>query len=60
MEKICLIGGSGFIGKNLVEYFVGNYDLIVVDKYIDEQFFSQYPQVKIIKIELDKEQIPSE
>lgn len=60
MEKICLIGGSGFIGKNLVEYFVSNYDVMVVDKYIDEQFFAQYPQVKFIKLELDKEQIPAD
>lgn len=60
MEKICLIGGSGFIGKNLVEHFVSNYEVMVVDKYIDEQFFAQYPQVKIIKMELDKEQIPAD
>lgn len=60
MDKICLIGGSGFIGKNLVEYFVNSYEVMVVDKYIDEQFFNQYPQVKIIKIELDKYQIPSD
>lgn len=59
MEKIFLIGGSGFIGKNLVEYFNSNYDVTVVDKYIDETFFSQHPQVKTLKIELDKEQIPA-
>ena len=31
----------------------------MVDKYIDETFFSQHPQVKTLKIELDKEQIPA-
>lgn len=60
MEKICLIGGSGFIGKNLVDYFTPNYDVIVVDKYIDEPFFAQYPQVEIIKLELDKQQISAD
>lgn len=60
MEKICLIGGSGFIGKNLVKYFTPNYDVTVVDKYIDDTFFEQYPEVKIIKMELDRQQIPTD
>jgi len=32
MEKIFLIGGSGFIGKNLVNYLSGRYDIFVIDK----------------------------
>lgn len=43
MEKIFLIGGSGFIGKNLVEYFAPNYEVYVIDRYIDENFFSKLP-----------------
>lgn len=57
MERIYLIGGSGFIGKNLVEHFVANYELTVVDKFIDESFFRNFPQVKILKMDLVEETI---
>lgn len=60
MEKIYIIGGSGFIGKNLVEYFLPLYDITVIDKYIDEQFFSNYPQVKRLRMDLVEEKIPQE
>lgn len=58
MEKIYLIGGSGFIGKNLVDYLSGDYAIMVIDKYIDKDFFLLHPQVKILNVDLDKEQIP--
>ena len=60
MEHIYLIGGSGFIGKNLVEHFVSDYELTVVDKYIDEAFFSNLPQVNILKMDLVEDKIPTE
>lgn len=60
MEHIYLIGGSGFIGKNLVEHFVSNYELTVVDKYIDEAFFSNLPQVNILKMDLVEDKIPTD
>ena len=60
MERIYLIGGSGFIGKNLVEYLVNDYELTVVDKYIDEAFFCSYPQVKILKMDLVEDRIPTD
>lgn len=60
MERIYLIGGSGFIGKNLVEYLVADYELTVVDKFIDETFFSNLPQVKILKMDLVKDKIPAD
>lgn len=59
MEKIYLIGGSGFIGKNLVEHLVADYELTVVDKFIDEVFFSKLPQVKILKMDLVEDRIPT-
>jgi nucleoside-diphosphate-sugar epimerase len=58
METVFLIGGSGFIGKNLVEYLYDKYDITVVDKYIDEYFFIKYPSVNIIKIDLVEDKIP--
>ena len=60
MEKMYIIGGSGFIGKNLVEYFLESYDITVVDKYIDDGFFCRHPQVRTLRIELDREQIPQD
>lgn len=60
MESIFLIGGSGFIGKNLVEYLSEKYKVTVVDKYIDEEFFKRYPLVETIKIDLVEERIPTD
>lgn len=60
MERIYLIGGSGFIGKNLVEHLVRDYELTVVDKFIDEAFFGILPQVKILKMDLVEDKIPAE
>lgn len=58
MERIYIIGGSGFIGKNLVEYLVSDYELTVIDKYIDESFFRKLPQVKLLKMDLVEDRIP--
>lgn len=58
MERIYLIGGSGFIGKNLVEYLSRQYQITVVDKYIDEFFFKRYPLVETLKMDLVEEFIP--
>lgn len=60
MERIYLIGGSGFIGKNLVEHLVSDYDLTIVDKFIDEDFFSSLPQVNILKMDLVEDMIPAD
>ena len=60
MENIFLIGGSGFIGKNLVNQFRKNYEVHVIDKYIDEQFFSERPEVKTMKMDLVDEQVPKD
>ena len=57
MESVYLIGGSGFIGKNLVEYLSEKYKVTVVDKYIDEEFFKRYPMVETIKMNLEEERI---
>lgn len=57
MESVYLIGGSGFIGKNLVEYLSEKYKVTVVDKYIDEVFFERYPMVETIKMDLVEERI---
>ena len=53
-----MIGGSGFIGKNLVNQFRQNYEVHVIDKFIDEKFFSERPEVKTLKMDLVEEQVP--
>lgn len=58
MEKLFLIGGSGFIGKNLVNYLSGEYELFVIDKFIDETFFAERPTVKTLTMDLVEQQVP--
>lgn len=59
MKKVLfLIGGGGFIGKNLARCLCDEYDIFVFDKYIDSDFFSHYPQVKTKEMDLVKEKIP--
>lgn len=60
MESLYLIGGSGFIGKNIVRCLSSKYQISVFDKYIDESFFSKYQNVNTYHIELDKESIPED
>ena len=59
-ERLFLIGGSGFIGKNLVRCLHEKYSISVYDKFIDETFFAGYPDVMASLIELDKAKIPTE
>lgn len=56
-ETLFLIGGSGFIGKNLVRCLSPYYNISVFDKFIDEDFFSRYPEVNVHKMDLVEEQI---
>lgn len=59
-ERLFLIGGSGFIGKNLVRCLHDKYAISIFDKFIDEAYFAQYPEVKKTLMGLDKEQIPAD
>lgn len=60
METIFLIGGSGFIGKNLAMYLSKEYNVCIYDKFIDTLFFENYPQISTYQMDLVEEQIPVE
>lgn len=60
METLFLIGGSGFIGKNLVRCLSPYYQITVFDKYIDFDFFAAYPSVSIYLLNLVTDKIPNE
>lgn len=57
LDKLFIIGGSGFIGKNMVRCLYGKYQISVFDKFIDSEYFAYYPEVRCYCIELDKDQI---
>ncbi|MCI1648744.1 MAG: NAD-dependent epimerase/dehydratase family protein [Bacteroides sp.] len=63
MDALYLIGGSGFIGKNLVKHLHEYYDIYVYDKYIDKIYFNQYPDVFTFEMDLVtnriKDDVPS-
>ena len=60
METVFLIGGSGFIGKNLVNQLRINYEVHVIDKFIDERFFAEKPDVKTLRMDLVEVQVPTD
>lgn len=57
MERLFLIGGSGFIGKNFVDVYDKKYEIYVFDRYIDEDFFHHY-NAKTCRIDLVSDAIP--
>lgn len=59
-EEVYIIGGSGFIGKNLSVYLSDiGYQITVFDKYIDKEFFSQYSAIKTRQLDLVEYKIPT-
>ena len=38
METIVITGGFGFVGKNMIEQLNSKFRLIIIDKYVDEDF----------------------
>lgn len=57
LDRLYIIGGSGFVGKNMVRLLHDQYAISVFDKYIDVEYFATYPDVTCYTMELDKEQI---
>lgn len=55
-----IIGGSGFIGKNLVRHLYNEYNITIFDCYIDHDYFRQFEDVKLSCIDLVENQIGEE
>lgn len=56
-DRLYLIGGSGFIGKNLVRCLSSHYDITVFDKFIDTAYFAAYPDVVCHQMDLVEDRI---
>ena len=59
-ERLFLVGGSGFIGKNLVRCLYPYYRIAVFDKYIDAAYFAAYPEVETVTMDLAAERIAAD
>lgn len=59
METLYILGGNGFVGKNLVHYLHNKYKISVFSRRIDYDFFKKYPEVDLYVIDLAKDKIPS-
>jgi len=57
-EKVYIVGGSGFIGKHISVFLSQYYEVFVFDKRIDKQYFSQYPEIGSMEIDVVKSQLP--
>jgi len=57
-EKILLIGGNGFIGKNMIEFLYDKYQFYVVDIKFDDVFFASYPRIQLLKADTSTVQFP--
>ncbi|MDE5975354.1 MAG: NAD-dependent epimerase/dehydratase family protein [Muribaculaceae bacterium] len=58
MKTVYIIGGSGFIGKHLAVRLSSEYSVTVFDKFVDTDFFLNYPQINTVTIDLVEDKIP--
>lgn len=60
MKTVFIIGGSGFSGRTISRYLSNNFKVIVFDKYIDKEYFSKYPSIQTVEIDLIENKLPLE
>lgn len=53
--KVLIFGGFGFVGKNLIEELTGEYEIIVIDKNIDENFAQRITNMKWYKFDFSSQ-----
>jgi UDP-glucose 4-epimerase len=49
MKKVLLVGGFGFIGKNLIENLYNEFEIIVIGRKIDLKFIEKYNKIRFYK-----------
>lgn len=49
MEKVLLIGGFGFIGKNIIKELYNQYEIYVMGRNIDTDFIDRYSNIEFYK-----------
>lgn len=59
-ESVYLIGGSGFIGRHLAATLSREYTVTVFDRYIDNGFFQEYPEISTVRLDLVDDKIPDD
>lgn len=56
MEKVVIFGGMGFIGKNLIDRLIKNYEVIVIDRNKDEEY-KNFNRVDFFHFDFSKDSV---
>ena len=59
MKTLYIIGGNGFLGKNMVDCLYNKYKITVFDKCIDTGFFLNPGKAVTVKMDMTNEYIPA-
>ena len=59
MKTLYIIGGNGFLGKNMVDCLYNKYQITVFDKYIDTDFFLNPEKAVTVQMDMTNENIPA-
>jgi nucleoside-diphosphate-sugar epimerase len=54
-ENILLVGGFGFIGKNLIEKLYGHFNIHVIGRSEDKNFINRFPNITFISYDFIKD-----
>lgn len=55
MDKILILGGLGFIGKNFIKLAHDKYEIVVVNRSADDVFFKSFPNVKFYQYDFSND-----
>lgn len=55
MEKVLLVGGFGFIGKNLIKELYQEYEIAVISRNNNENILNEYKNIEFYKFDFEKD-----